>query len=65
VAVVLPPLSRRDGIGRAKHDLDLLAALSHQTDFAIGCYCEDASHCHRTLLKELLERRGAAIRPAG
>lgn len=48
-----------------KRDLDLLAALSHQTDFAIGCYCEDASRCHRTLLKEMLEQRGAAIRLAG
>ena len=50
---------------QAKRDLDLLAALSHQTDFAIGCYCEDASRCHRSLLKDLLEQRGAAISSLG
>ena len=46
----------------ASRDLDLLAALSHQSDFAIGCYCEDESHCHRSILRSLLEERGAAIR---
>ena len=45
----------------AKRDLDLLAALSHQTNFAIGCYCKDESHCHRSILRELLEQRGANI----
>ena len=42
-------------------DLDLLAALSHQTNFSIGCYCEDPKRCHRSLLQELLEKREAAI----
>jgi uncharacterized protein YeaO (DUF488 family) len=42
--------------------LDLLAALSHQTNFAVGCYCEDESHCHRSILRELLAERGAAFR---
>jgi uncharacterized protein YeaO (DUF488 family) len=46
----------------ARRDLDLLAALSHQTDFAIGCYCEDESRCHRSILRMLLEERGAKIR---
>jgi len=46
----------------ARRDLDLLAALSHQTNFAIGCYCEDESRCHRTILRELLEQRGAEIK---
>jgi len=46
----------------AKRDLDLLAALSHRTDFAIGCYCEDESRCHRSILKDLLDSRGASIR---
>ena len=46
----------------AKRDLDLLAALSHQTDFSIGCYCKDESRCHRSILRELLEQRGAKIR---
>lgn len=35
------------------HDLDLLAALSRHTDIAIGCYCEDEAHCHRSVLREL------------
>ena len=42
--------------------LDLLAALSHQTNFAVGCYCEDETRCHRSVLKELLAERGAVIR---
>ena len=41
--------------------LDLLAALSHQTNFAVGCYCEDESRCHRSLLRGLLQERGASI----
>jgi len=41
--------------------LDLLAALSHQTDFAIGCYCEDEAWCHRSVLRELLAERSAAL----
>jgi len=45
----------------ARRDLDLLAALSHQTNFSIGCYCDDESRCHRTILKELLEKLGATI----
>ncbi len=45
-----------------KRDLDLLAALSHQTHFAVGCYCEDESLCHRSLLRELLEARDASFR---
>lgn len=44
--------------------LDLLAALSHQTNFSIGCYCEDEAHCHRSILRELLAERGAALMPA-
>lgn len=46
----------------ARRDLDLFAALSHQTNFAIGCYCEDESRCHRSLLRALLEQRGASIK---
>jgi len=41
--------------------LDLLAALSHHGDFAVGCYCEDESRCHRSLLRRLLAERGARI----
>jgi len=39
--------------------LDLLAALSHQTSFAVGCYCENEERCHRSILKKLLAARGA------
>jgi uncharacterized protein YeaO (DUF488 family) len=46
---------------QASRDLDLLAALSHQTNFAIGCYCEDESRCHRSILRTLLQARGAEI----
>jgi uncharacterized protein YeaO (DUF488 family) len=42
--------------------LDLLAALSHQTNFAVGCYCEDESRCHRSLLREFLAARGAELK---
>ena len=42
-------------------DLDLLAALSHQSNFSVGCYCEDESHCHRSVLRELLRERGAKL----
>jgi uncharacterized protein YeaO (DUF488 family) len=42
--------------------LDVLAALSKTANFAVGCYCEDESHCHRSVLRQLLEERGAAIR---
>lgn len=42
--------------------LALLAALSRQTSFAVGCYCEDESSCHRSLLRELLAEQGAALR---
>lgn len=44
------------------HVLDALAALSHHTDFAIGCYCEDAQRCHRSVLRDLLVKRGARLR---
>jgi uncharacterized protein YeaO (DUF488 family) len=43
----------------ASHVLDMLAALSHRTNFSIGCYCEDESRCHRSVLRELLAERGA------
>ena len=46
----------------AKRDLDLLAALSQQTNFSIGCYCQDESRCHRSILRELLEKRGAKVK---
>ncbi|HTF91877.1 MAG TPA: DUF488 family protein [Verrucomicrobiae bacterium] len=41
--------------------IGLLAALSSQTDFSVGCYCADESYCHRSLLKELLIEQGAKL----
>jgi uncharacterized protein YeaO (DUF488 family) len=45
----------------ASRNLDLLAALSHQSNFAMACYCENEARCHRSLLRELLKERGALI----
>jgi uncharacterized protein YeaO (DUF488 family) len=44
-------------------NLELLAALSHRSDFSVGCYCEDESHCHRSVLRELLQEKGAKVEP--
>jgi uncharacterized protein YeaO (DUF488 family) len=49
-------------IPEASKDLDLLAALSHHTNLAIGCYCENEARCHRSILRELLVQRGADIK---
>ena len=46
----------------ARRDLDLFAALSHQTNFAIGCYCKNESLCHRSILRDLLDQSGANIK---
>jgi len=45
----------------ASQMLDLLAALSHTTSLAVGCYCEEEAHCHRSVLRELLQARGAQV----
>jgi uncharacterized protein YeaO (DUF488 family) len=42
--------------------LDLLAALSRQCSFSVGCYCENEAHCHRSVLRALLAERGAKIK---
>lgn len=42
--------------------LNLLGALSKQADFSVGCYCEDESRCHRSILRELLRERGAVLK---
>jgi uncharacterized protein YeaO (DUF488 family) len=41
--------------------IELLAALSHETNFSVGCYCEDESHCHRSELRKLLAEKGAKL----
>ncbi len=45
----------------ASRNLDLLATLSHSSNFSVGCYCEDEAHCHRSVLRELLQERGAKM----
>lgn len=45
----------------ASRTLDLLAALSQQTDFSVGCYCAEEARCHRSILRELLRERGAVL----
>ena len=45
----------------AAHALNLLATMSHGAAFAVGCYCEDESRCHRSVLRALLAERGAEI----
>jgi len=44
------------------HLLDALAALSHTTYFSIGCYCKDEALCHRSILRDELQKRGALIK---
>lgn len=45
----------------AQRLIGLLAALSPRTNFSVGCYCEDESRCHRSLLRELLDEAGAKL----
>jgi uncharacterized protein YeaO (DUF488 family) len=45
----------------AQHVLETLARLSHDTNFAVGCYCENEERCHRSILKRLLAEHGARV----
>jgi len=47
----------------ARHDLELLAALSHTANFSVGCYCKDEERCHRSVLRQLLVENGARVEP--
>ena len=47
--------------GEGSKILDLLATLSHSSNFSVGCYCEDETRCHRSVLRELLKARGAEL----
>ncbi|HEX7485186.1 MAG TPA: DUF488 family protein [Vicinamibacterales bacterium] len=49
---------KRPGAARL---LVLLAALSHQTNLSVGCYCADEARCHRSVLKALLLEHGANV----
>ena len=46
----------------ASAQLNVLAALSHNASFSVGCYCKNESHCHRSVLRELLRERGANVK---
>ncbi|MBL0314133.1 MAG: DUF488 family protein [Holophagaceae bacterium] len=46
-------------VPEASHTLELLAALSHHSNFSVGCYCEDELRCHRSVLRDLLHEKGA------
>ena len=58
LALALSGQDRDDVLTRL---LELLAALSHQTHFSVGCYCQDETHCHRSVPKKLLQAKGAEI----
>ena len=45
----------------ASHSLELLATLSHESNFSVGCYCEDEARCHRSALRMLLAEKGAKV----
>jgi uncharacterized protein YeaO (DUF488 family) len=45
----------------AQHLIATLAALSHHTNFSVGCYCEGAQRCHRSVLRDLLLEAGAEV----
>ena len=45
----------------ARRTIELLAALSHHTNFSVGCYCENEARCHRSVLRALLLEKGAAV----
>jgi uncharacterized protein YeaO (DUF488 family) len=45
----------------ADHAVQLLALLSHHSDFSVGCYCEDETRCHRSILRGLLIEKGAKV----
>ena len=46
----------------ARRLITMLAALSRQANFSVGCYCADEQRCHRSLLRELLQEAGAELR---
>lgn len=48
---------------QSSHAIELLAALSHEVNFSVGCYCENEAHCHRSVLRELLADKGAKLKP--
>jgi len=49
------------GTPENSHAIELLAVLSRQCNFSVGCYCEDEMRCHRSVLRELLAAAGARV----
>ncbi len=49
----------------ADHALSLLAALSHTSNFSVGCYCENEAHCHRSVLRAALKEKRARFAVEG
>jgi uncharacterized protein YeaO (DUF488 family) len=49
------------GTPENRRTIELLAALSHHSNFSVGCYCEDETRCHRSVLRELLASAGAKV----
>lgn len=49
------------GTPENRHVLELLATLSHRTNFSVGCYCEDEARCHRSVLRALLQEMEASV----
>ena len=45
----------------AAHAIEVLAVLSRNGNFSVGCYCEHEAHCHRSVLRELLLEKGAEV----
>ena len=43
------------------HAIALLATLSQQAHFSVGCYCENEARCHRGILRALLRDAGARV----
>jgi len=43
------------------HTIELLATLSHENNFSVGCYCENEGHCHRSILRQLLAEKDAIM----
>ena len=41
--------------------IELLAALSHRSNFSVGCYCQNQERCHRSVLRALLAEKGAKL----
>jgi uncharacterized protein YeaO (DUF488 family) len=62
-AAFVKGFKREMAAASASRTLDLLAALSHSANFAVGCYCEDENRCHRSVLRELFQARGAKLTP--